>query len=281
MADSDERRSLIILGILTLVSLVVAVVAWNKWAPDVKQQPQYLLKAGHLEVPPQPPWIPEDVLQAVVRDGKLEGLSIMDETLLEKIESAFAVQTWVADVRLIRKRPGPKIEIDLQYRRPVAVVEVLTEQGMRALQPVDADGVVLPTDFLRDDPAKTREYLRILAGYGMPAGPVGTSWGDAGVVGAARICGKLQEHWKQLGLYRVTAVPVPGGQGEAEFELQTASGARILWGHTVGQEPPGESDAATKVKILLQHARNGTLNGQVPTTLDIRVAQTALRPPSG
>ncbi|MCA9177595.1 MAG: hypothetical protein KDB14_24080 [Planctomycetales bacterium] len=276
MAEAEERRSLIILGVCTMLSLIIAVFAWNKWGPEVTSQTQFKLAVEHIVVPEQPSWILEDVRAAAVRDGGLEGLQITDPSLVEKVEHAFSVQTWVAKIRRIRKRPGPRVEVELTYREPVALVEVLTAQGQRALQPVDGEGYVLPEGFLHANPALIHEFLRISAGYGMPKGPVGTPWGDPHVIGAARICHKLKDHWKQLNLYRVVAVDTGVSAKSANFELHTRGDSRILWGRTPGLEQPGESDGETKLRLLLHYALANPIepNG---VWLDLRAARTALR----
>ena len=113
----------------------------------------------------------------------------------------------------------------------------------------------------------------------MPKGPVGTSWGDAQVIGAARICEVIQEHWKSLGIYRVVAVA--GGAdaaGAIEYELHTRGGTRIAWGRTAGFEKPGETDNATKLRMLLHHASTQPLDANGPITLDLRTARTAMKP---
>ena len=278
MSEADGRKSLMVLGVCTFLAIVVVIVAWQKWGPAVTSQPKFKLTANHISVTPQPAWILEDVRKAAIQAGNLEELLVTDGALVEKIESAFGVQTWVSKVVRIRKRPGPKVEIELKYRRPVALVEVLTAQGQRALQPIDKDGYVLPEQFLHTNPALISEFLRISAGFGMPSGPTGTPWGDPYVVGAAKICNTLIEHWKELNLYRVIVQPKGRSPATAEYELQTRGRSRILWGRTVGHEQPGESDHDTKLRILLHHAGTTPLDGNGPVTIDLRNSRTAMAP---
>ena len=279
MPAPAERRSLILLGIFFVLMIVGGLTAWSWWGPHVASQPEFELRAEDISIPEQPSWIVEDVRATAIRDGNLEGLLVTDPSLVEQVESAFGVQTWVSKVVRIRKRPGPSVEVELEYRRPVALVEVLTEQGQRALQPIDADGYVLPEGFLHANTALIHEYPRISAGFSMPKGPVGTSWGDPQVAGAARICDVIQDHWKQLGIYRVVAVDGnPAAPGSTEYELQTRGGTRVAWGRTVGFEQPGETDNATKLRMLLHHANSQPLDANGPVAIDVRVARTARIP---
>ena len=278
MSETEGRKSLFVLGGFVLFAMVVAVVAWQKWGPAVNSQPKFKLAAEHIAVTQQPDWILDDVRNAAIQAGKLEELLVTDPTLVEKVESAFGVQTWVAKVVRIRKRPGPKVEVELKYRRPVALVEVLTAKGQRALQPIDKDGYVLPEEFLHKNLQLISEFLRISAGYGMPSGPTGTPWGDPYVLGAAKICDTLVEHWKDLNLYRVIVQPNGRSPTAAEYELQTRGQSRILWGRTVGHEQPGESDHDTKLRMLLHHATTSPLDANGPVTLDLRNSRTAMLP---
>ena len=61
MPEPAERRSLIIVGVLTVVSVITGLVIWRTWGPHVNNQPQFKLAAKHIFIPPQPDWIVEDV----------------------------------------------------------------------------------------------------------------------------------------------------------------------------------------------------------------------------
>jgi hypothetical protein len=138
------------------------------------------------------------------------------------------------------------VVVELAYRRPVAMVEV-TMNDRPGLLPVDVNGVLLPPgDFSAE---QARDYLRVSLADATPAGPVGTPWGDPRVDGAARIAAVLQEHWKQLGLYRVAvehAESLPAASAEAVFVLSTRRGAQIVW----GAAPLANSSADVKAALV-------------------------------
>ncbi len=264
------RRVALVTGLIVLF-VAASMLAWNRWGREVVDDPRYLLQADDVDVTPQPSWIGTSVKEEVIRDGGLTGLSFLDTQLAAKVRDAFAVHSWVANVTQVRKLPG-RVIVDLEYRKPVAMVEVTTEDR-RGLLPIDASGVVLPPHaFTSDD---VRDFLRIAAGPTKPAGPVGTPWGDERVSGAARIAEAWGDAWKEAGLYRISIERPPGSASSVPvFEISTRWGARVVWGQAPGRERAGEADAPAKIECLLGYVRtNGSLdveNTRRPIVLDIQ-----------
>ena len=71
-------------------------------------------------------------------------MSILDDELVQKIQTAFSLHPWVANVTHVTKRHPAHVDVELEYRKPVAMVEV-HENGSDGLYPVDTDGVLLPS----------------------------------------------------------------------------------------------------------------------------------------
>ncbi len=239
-------RGLLLVLVLAAGLTGGAYYGWQRVGPQVTQGPDYLLEPEQIEITPPPPWIRSDVRGETVRDGGLSGLSILDRELTVKIARAFGLHTWVEEVRRVRKEHPARVVVELAYRRPVAMVEV-TMNDRPGLLPVDVNGVLLPPgDFSAE---QARDYLRVSLADATPAGPVGTPWGDPRVDGAARIAAVLQEHWKQLGLYRVAvehAESLPAASAEAVFVLSTRRGAQIVW----GAAPLANSSADVKAALV-------------------------------
>jgi len=196
-------------------------------------------------VTPQPTWIHTNVKQDVIRDSQLEELNLLDPQLTEKVGRAFALHSWVASVVQVRKSYPARITVDLNYRQPVAMVEVSSSTGPGLLF-VDAHGYLLPSDdfALR----QTQDFLRISAAHTAPAGVYGTAWGDVRIEQAAGLAQFLASHWKALKLYRIHAVELPGNN--LVFELETKEGKRIRWGHPPGLERSPERMAEEKLRFL-------------------------------
>jgi hypothetical protein len=277
-----------IAGVAFFVIVVASVVAgWQRFGRTVVARPVYRIAAENIEITPPPPWIRTSIREEVVRDGALTDLTIFDRDVTIRVYQAFELHPWVAKVLRVSKQPPARLTVDLEYRRPVAWVEVAGSRpgDEGGVIPVDEEGHVLPSrDFTPEDLVN---YPRISIPDLRPYGLAGSAWGDGRVVGAARIAAALPENWQSLRLYRIQLAnrgDWSRSQAGPIYELETAGGQRIAWGNPPGAELPQEPSAEAKVQRLLQLAEpSGTLE-QIPQTgLDLRettrlpTADTAFR----
>jgi hypothetical protein len=273
---------------LVFWALVVAGFAagghfvWTRVREHVAARDDYRLTPKDISITPVPPWIRSDVKAEVIRDSlSSEPLSILDDRLVERIHQAFSLHPWVAKVERVSKSHPAHVEVEIVYRRPVAMVEV--PGGLLA---VDGEGVLLPSnDF---SPLEARAYARISGIESTPLGMMGTKWGDPVVAGGARIAEALQTIWGDLGLRSIrwskpTADSDPSAP--ALFELITAAGNTLPWGAPPGSESAGEPTAQEKVlRIKAYVAQHGSLDEPTggPKDLDLRrpdsAPRTAARP---
>jgi hypothetical protein len=281
-------------GVVLIVALMgSACYAWHRWGSSITAGSDYVLQAEQVQITPPPSWIRADVRAEVVRDGALAGVSILDRQLTVKVAQAFAMHSWVEQVSRVSKHHPARVTVELIYRKPVAMVEVVHNQRP-GLLPIDADGVLLPPQDFCDDEGnpleQMRDYLRIAVPHATPIGPVGTAWGQAEVHEAARIAAVFRESWKHCGLYRIQLVPSGSPDStriQPVFELHSRSGAAVIW----GRAPDSRNDADTKtalakVTAVLQYVQtHGSLEAAPPGIhLDLRptatpAARTARVPP--
>ena len=230
---------------------------------------EYIVTQDKVVITPPPGWIHSDIRAEVFRDASLDGpLSILDESLGERISNAFSLHPWVAKVVWVRKKAPAQMEVALEYRRPVCMVEVPGEP-----LPVDVEGRLLPSgDF---SPVEKSSYLRLTGIDTVPMGPAGQPWGDGRVVGGAEIAAALGDAWRELRGSGSRASPrLPATVGdEPTYQVFTRGGTRILWGLAPGSKGPEELPPAEKVARLLRYkADHETLEGNGgPQTLDIRL----------
>jgi hypothetical protein len=234
------------------------VGSWQGVRQHVLSSPEYWVRQENVEITPQPPWVRTDIRGEVFRDSSLDGpLSIMDADLVERIANAFSLHPWISEVRGVTKRYPASIQVDLEYRLPVCMVE----GPLNRLFPVDSEGILLPgKDFT---PVEVGNYPRLTGIDTVPVGPEGTNWGDARVLGGAEIAAVLGPVWKEFGLERIAPSAADFERPhETIYELHTNGGTRIVWGRAPGCDMPGEVPAADKVERLKRYfAENGTLEG--------------------
>ncbi len=261
---------------------------WEQVRDHVGASPDYRLDPTAIEIAPAlPAWIHADLKAEVIRDASLDGsLSTLDPELTMRIAQAFRLHPWVAKVERVSKQFPAAVKVELVYRRPAAMVEVPGP----ALLPVDAEGVVLPTEDF--SPLDARHYPRISEIKTSPIGPMGTRWGDTHVTGAAGVAAAIAEHWEGLALHHIVPsgrqATTPGGRETDAYELYTKAGTRIDWGRPPGAEISGEAPADSKIAALLEFAakHGGSLDDpKKPHRLDVRpisglvvVARPAIQP---
>ena len=72
----------------------------------LRSGPSIVLTADSFEITPQPPWIHSDIKAAVMRDGSLAELSVLDPDLTKRVVQAFELNAWVAEALWASKQPG-------------------------------------------------------------------------------------------------------------------------------------------------------------------------------
>jgi len=248
--------------------------AWQRYGAIVARHPQYQLTAERIHITPQPPWIRSDVKAEVLRDAGLIGtVSVLDDpnALVRRIQDAFEFHPWVAQVRGVRKSLPAALDVDLEYRRPVAAVETSDGRNL-TLTPIDVEGVRLPS---ADFHELELSYLpRIVGTTSRPL--TGETWDDPRIVGAARLAAGLDDIWQQLRLVQILPSTQPRLRGDERiysFEILTSGGTRIVWGAAPSEEPPaGESSFAAKRQRLVDYATEHGLLDSIdgPAQLDVR-----------
>jgi hypothetical protein len=275
-ATSPKRRSLsrsrVFLALIVVAALGWAMqTVWRLVEPAIVHREPYLLAAERITMTTQPEWIDSDIHEEVIRNAGLDKrLSILDEAFMSVVEDAFALHPWIATVDKITKQYPAGVHVDVTFRKPVAVVEMASEEGM-LLVPLDADAVVLP---IVDIPEIRKRYMpRIQNIVDRP--PVGQKWDNPRVTGAVDLAVRLADYWEQLFLVDILPSTRPEILDEHRFfvyDLMTRGGTRVVWGAAPGLSPPGEADFGTKLERLkrcvTEHGPLDTV--QSPAIVDVR-----------
>lgn len=219
---------------------------WTEVRGQVLSNPDYKITAESIEITPLPSWIRTDIRGEVFRAAQLGGaVCLLDADVTERLAGAFALHPWVRSVRRVEKRHPARVIVDLEYRRPVLMVE--TPAG---LLPVDHEGVLLPSgDFT---PAEQRRLPRLAAIETQPLGAMGERWGDPRVFGGAQTAAALLDHWAGWGLDHIVSSvrPLSSSPEDYVYQLVTRDGRRIYWGRSPSTSDSGELPAGEKIARL-------------------------------
>jgi hypothetical protein len=279
-----QPRVLILLALA--VSSTVFVPVLVSLLPDLSGRDEYRMQTADIRIVDPPRWIPHDFVRQVVESTALpDEVSLLDGNVNVAIADAFALHPWVADVAAVRQRREPQgvgIDVELRFRRPVAMVEVRRGEAP-VLYPIDADGVLLPAaDFSISD---AKRYPLIRGIRSAPAGSAGMNWGDVHVVGAARLAAELADrYWHEFDLAAITVAQADATNSTIDdltFELLTSGGSRIIWGRIPGTDHPGELSVEQKLGRLKQYLADfgGFDEPHGPYEIDIRHWQEISRRP--
>lgn len=250
-----RRRAKALVVVLAAVGVaLVGRAIWQRVEPLVVARDRYLLPASAITATSPPEWIIADVRSQVIESAGLDRrVSILDDGFVPIIKGAFELHPWVASVTRIEKRYPPAVNVELDYRRPVAVVEEPVTDGL-ALLPVDNRSVMLPPD---DVPLIRRKYLpRITGIVGQPR--AGQRWDDPRVAGAVDLAARLADVWDTLHLAEIVPSARPEVQGDSRYfvyDLVTQGGTRIVWGAAPEAGVPGEAKFGVKRQRLEQCSR--------------------------
>jgi hypothetical protein len=249
------RRNVLVALTVVAILAVAAGQAWQQYGASEAHSEAYLVGLAQIDVNPPPPWVHGDVKREAIRLGSLEQLSLLDRNATQRVSQAFALHPWVSDVRRVSKHFPASVEVNVVYRKPVAIVEV-EYGGEPGLLPIDRSATLLrPEDF---STAQVKALPRIYVGRTFPVGSVGATWGDDRVAAAALVAELLCDEWEALQLHRIEALPsIAGGLQElTAFEIVANNGRRFVWGRAPGREASGERTSDAKRAALLEALKN-------------------------
>lgn len=268
---SPVARQLLVCVVIVAAFALMMIAGWNHYADKFASREEFLLTPRDILINKQPDWIHSNVLVDTIDEQKLpEKLDLRDRDLTSKIAAAFSNHAWIRKVNKVVKQYPAKVLVDVEYRRPVAVVEVVYVEKntqKRGLVPIDIEGTILPDrDF---SPAQAVQYPRILVDLKTPRVGPGRKWEDPRITDAATIAAELLPYWNDLKLTRI----VLREEGGSHFELELADNTRIIWGSPPGKELPQEAMAKHKVQVILQKAAESSLSSnETQPSLDLRTA---------
>jgi hypothetical protein len=252
--SAANRRAVPIGLVIALWLLGAGVVASGYWRVH-----QYVDRTLVFPIAPprvillhQPVWMSDRLAQQIIESVRPAGThSAFDQQMLVDIAGLLEANPWVSRVNQVRRlygdSPGDAVEIDCDYRAPIALVPWGDAYWL-----VDGQGYELPEQYTASQlnrimlGADGTVSLRVITG--VRHGPVefGAAWpGDDLAAGLATIKVLFGQRYAE----QIWAVNVANFKGRhdphaAEMVLLTRQNTEIRWG-----QPPGDRDFFVEVPV--------------------------------
>jgi len=236
------------------ISLVLGgYLAWQTWGAQHVLNKYYSIDPAMIHITARPAYITSDVAAAVYADTGLDKLSLLDPAAAARIASAFSFHPWIRKVVAVRKLPGGGVDVHVQYRRPVAMVFVISRHpgiSGRSFFAIDEDAVLLPTDEFSKD--ATMQYLQIEIPDVYPTGGKGSTFGDGRIASAAKVASTVDRIRDLLKLRSIRLDDSSRTSPVPQFNLIAADGREWFWGSAPGEELYAEPNAEEKIRQLIR-----------------------------
>lgn len=194
-----------------------------------------------------PSWLPAALQNDLVHEA-LATVSDnpFDQAALEESRQRLEATGWFEHIRAVRRRPGGIIEIDADWRAPVAVVrqnarDLLVARGGEILR--------LPVGV----PVAPGSMPVIHGPYALPptlvSGEIeyGKPWPGGDVQDAIKLIATLRA---RPGYERIVGVELFEYMKTGHLTLVADSGARFIWGSPIGRSAPGEAPPERRLANL-------------------------------
>jgi len=228
----------------------------------------------------RPHWMSDFLVQRIAETARppgAQGRSVFDRQLLIDARAALEKNPWIAKVRDVRRAyangPGDVLEIDCDYRAPVALVKWGDYYSL-----VDQGGVKLPEQYEARDVPKIvriengRVDIRIIEGVKRPPPFPGKKWAGDDLEAGLEMISVLSDKPYATEILKIDVSGVNGGRGDPQVVLVTKFGTRILWGRVPSAKDSFvEVDAAKKLdRLRALHTQYGRVDAGKTSGLDIR-----------
>ena len=256
----------------TVMLIYLATSQWNQHRDSLLDNNEYAINSSNIKINPPPSWFQRPA-QIAVDDLSKSKSSLLDPQIVPETHQYFSGLPWIRNVNQVSKSKQG-IKIDLQYRTPVAFVDLDRHTGI----PVDLDGTVFDRSLLNETEFSIlrqklmRISLRQLGKQGRETVPW-QPWPDSRIPIATRLCQFLEPASQDLELLRVVSYDLPAQNSSPRLQVWTANGTVVIWGSAPGMELPGEAPAHVKLNALREFvSHNGPLTKfEQKNTLDIDI----------
>jgi hypothetical protein len=230
------RRALVnLFGFLVLAgALGTAVVASKRYVDERVAPP---IGPLHVVLVNKPLWMSDFLAQQIAATVPRAASSAFDHELLVAAAKKLQANPWVRDVHSVRRvygnRPGDTLEVDCEFRAPVALVQWGDYYWL-----VDGDGVKLPEQFTASHVPKIvlgrdgRMNIRIIEGVRQPPPATGQRWVGQDLAAGLGLVKLLYGKTYTEELVTVNVANFGGrvDPREAQLVLRTKYATEVRWG---------------------------------------------------
>lgn len=229
-----------------------------------------------------PPWMSDDTVAELLRALRPGGpSSAFDQDLLRSRVAILETSPWVRKVNAVRRvyanAPGDTIEVDCDFRTPLALVRWQDYYWL-----VDSEGYKLPEQYTAEQApemlldANRRTQMRIVEGVRQPPVESGQKWPGEDLAAALELARLLhgQRFADEIFKIDVENFAARTDPLEAQIVLVTRYGTEIRWGRPINAKDAFvEVPATRKLEALAQvFAQYHRVDANQPW-LDIRYDQ--------
>lgn len=219
-----------------------------------------------------PAWMNDELRQRIIQIATpVSAKSSLDHDQVKEIAEILSAEPWVIKVNRIQRvygsAPGDTLEVDCDFRAPVALVQ---DEGWFWM--VDAEGIKLPERFTKDELAKVaigrgleKIQLRVVTGIHQPAPQAGEKWPgrdlEAGIELARLFFDKpYMNDVAMIDVSNVDPVNPQMAGAKNEVVLHTRYNTQIRWGSPIQQsgfsvEVPAAQKLATLQRLYTEYGR--------------------------
>ncbi len=199
----------------------------------------------------RPRWMTDTVVDQLVAAARpAGGHSAFDHQLLLDVDRALSANPWVAHVNQVRRaytnKPGDTLEIDCEYRVPVALVRwgayywLIDREGRKLPEQFPAANV--PREVMGEDDTIN---LRIIDGVRKPPPEIAHKWAGEDLAAGLEMLGVLFNRPYTEDILKIDVGNLHGriDPKESQIVLTTRFNTRIYWGRL-----PSDKDAFIEVR---------------------------------
>lgn len=237
-----QRITAHVAGVVCLVALCGTGMFYMR--RQVEQKLTYPAKPPTVVLKNRPVWMTDLLANQICRLAQpLAAHSSFDQQMLKDTYEVLKANPWIKEIRSVRRaygeKPGDTLEIDCDYRAPIALVHWGEYYWL-----VDGEGVKLPDQFLPNQVPRVvvgrdrKVNIRMIEGVAQAPPPSGKKWVSPDLSAALEMVKALYGLSYAEEIVKVDVNNFAGRRNdkEAQIVLITKYGSEVRWGQPISAE---------------------------------------------